>query len=453
VADRRVEITPADDDLCWLTALLPAAQAMAIYHRLSDIAVAVQGADDDRTLPQLRADVLCDLLLESECAAGTPCGPLDPDAPDADEPDSDGLGTDADDDTSAAYQAADSDRESSAAVAGRPEGARWPARQRWPHGVSGIRPVVVLTVPVLSLLGHGDEPADLEGFGPIDIETAKELAAQASSFIRVLTHPETGAVLSVGRDRYRVPADLRTALGIRDETCRFPGCRRRAMRCDVDHARAWERGGRTDIDNLEHLCRKHHRLKHELGWTTAHHGGGVLTWTSPVGLSYRSEPARRVWPPKPKPPRPGPPDREVAATADGPPLLGARPTSRPATRTNLRLSDAPLRCDLPSGPSVLSRGRRVGACPQMRRRAAGQHRCRGTVAAVCGSRPGTRPHGRSDGLIVHCRRQYGNRYGAHAEGDDHVAGRRRGVDPRARRRRSGGQRVGFRAARGQGVPR
>ncbi len=264
LADRHVGVTAADDDLCWLTALLPAAQAMAIYHRLSDLAAAVQGPDEDRTLDQLRADAMCDLLL---------------DVPD-DSPEDD---------------------------AGGPPGAASPR---------GIVPTVVLTVPALALLGHSDEPADLEGFGPIDIETARELAALAPSFIRVLTHPETGAVLSVGRDRYRVPADLKAALAIRDETCRFPGCRRRAVRCDVDHSRAWEHGGGTALDNLEHLCRKHHRLKHEAGWTITHDGGGSLTWISPVGLRYRDEPARYVWPPRPAPPPrlcdPSPPALEAA---------------------------------------------------------------------------------------------------------------------------------------------
>ena len=236
LAARHVAVSPADDDLCWLTALLPAAQAMAIYHRLSDVAARAAGPDEPRTLDQLRADALCDTLLA--CA----------DSPSA------GVG----------------------------------------DGLGGIVPTVVLTVPVLSLLGHCDEPAELEGFGPIDIETARRLASQAPSFIRVLRHPETGAVLSVGRERYRVPADLKTALAIRDETCRFPGCRRRAVRCDIDHAHAWHRNGRTDIDNLEHLCRKHHRLKHEVGWQLEHHGGGRITWTSPTGRHYGTAPAREV---------------------------------------------------------------------------------------------------------------------------------------------------------------
>lgn len=281
LADRRVEVAPAGDDLCWLTALLPAPQAVAIYHKLSDVAAAVQGEDDERTLPQLRADAMCDLLLDPPGAA--------PDAA----PDAVFAGV-----ASGGVSAgATSDECTADETAPLSRVHAWPPRRPMPNGLAGIRPTIVLTVPVLALLGHGDEPADLEGFGPIDIDTARQLAAQAPSFVRVLTHPETGAVLSVGRDRYRVPADLKTALVVRDETCRFPGCRRRATRCDVDHSTAWEHGGRTELCNLAHLCRKHHRLKHELGWTVTHDGGGALTWASPTGRHYRTEPARQVQPP------------------------------------------------------------------------------------------------------------------------------------------------------------
>jgi hypothetical protein len=62
------------------------------------------------------------------------------------------------------------------------------------------------------LLGRDDLPATLDGYGPIDPVTARTLAGHAPSFIRLLTHPETGAVLSVGRDNYRVPQDLKNWL-------------------------------------------------------------------------------------------------------------------------------------------------------------------------------------------------------------------------------------------------
>jgi hypothetical protein len=182
VADRFVEVTPADDDLCWLTALLPAATAMAAYHRLSGLAVAAGGPGDDRTLPQRRADVLADLLLDG--GSGVPSMATSDDEQHDDGQRDEGQSDDAQDDEGQDDDAQDDegldDRDD---AAGAGDGSREPCVPR------GLRPDIVLTVPVLSLLGHGDEPAELEGFGPIDLETARALCAQAPSFVRVLTHP------------------------------------------------------------------------------------------------------------------------------------------------------------------------------------------------------------------------------------------------------------------------
>lgn len=58
---------------------------------------------------------------------------------------------------------------------------------------------MAITVPVMTLLVESDEPATLDGYGPIDLDTAKCLAGSATSCIRVLTHPVTGTVLDVDR--------------------------------------------------------------------------------------------------------------------------------------------------------------------------------------------------------------------------------------------------------------
>nr|WP_249273806.1 HNH endonuclease signature motif containing protein [Agreia sp. VKM Ac-1783] len=155
----------------------------------------------------------------------------------------------------------------------------------------GIRPTVLVTVPALTLLGVSEEPATLEGYGPIDADTARRVAARAPSFFRLLTHPETGTVLSVGRDHYEVPADLRRWLRVRDETCRAPGCNRLARRSDCDHCTDWSAEGLTAHDNLAHLCRGHHSLKHRTDWNYAHRGGGTLEWTSPTKKTYVTHPA------------------------------------------------------------------------------------------------------------------------------------------------------------------
>jgi hypothetical protein len=156
----------------------------------------------------------------------------------------------------------------------------------------GIRPTVIVTVPVLSLLGQSEEPATLDGVVPIDLQTARILAGNAPSFIRVLTHPETGVTLSVGRKLYKTPKDLKTYLLIRDLICRFPGCFQPAARSDLDHTEEWQYGGQTDHTNLAHLCRGHHMIKGETDWTVtqAKDGSGVLTWTTPSGRTRKTYP-------------------------------------------------------------------------------------------------------------------------------------------------------------------
>jgi hypothetical protein len=86
-----------------------------------------------------------------------------------------------------------------------------------------------------------------------------------------------------------VPA-LRVWLRVRDGTCRFPGCNRRAGPCDIDHTHDWALGGPTNHDNLAHLCPGHHTLKGAGGWQVRQTGGGNLEWTSPSGLHYPTEP-------------------------------------------------------------------------------------------------------------------------------------------------------------------
>jgi hypothetical protein len=251
VVDRRVECTGGRDGMAWLSAYLPAVQAVAIFSRLTDAARALQATGEPRTLDQSRADLVATALLDG---SGQRAG----DSPEVDSPE--------------------------LAVLRR------------------IRPRVLVTVPVLTLLGHGHEPAVLDGYGPIDPETARMLTADAPSMTRLLTHPETGAVLSVGRRKYRVPADLRAWLRVRDGTCRFPGCGRSAGSCDLDHTTDWQYGGHTDWHNLAHLCPKHHRLKHDGGWRATQandeDGIGVLTWTAPSGRRYATPPAVQMAPPR-----------------------------------------------------------------------------------------------------------------------------------------------------------
>ena len=57
------------------------------------------------------------------------------------------------------------------------------------------------------------------------------------------------------------------------------------------HIRWWERGGRTDLNNLVLLCFFHHRLVHEHGWSLTREADGAVEWFHPDGTRYRAGPA------------------------------------------------------------------------------------------------------------------------------------------------------------------
>ncbi|WP_104099375.1 HNH endonuclease signature motif containing protein [Cryobacterium sp. M96] len=265
VADRKVVFEPEPDGMASLYWFDSAEKVKAGYDRLTVMGMSLQGPNETRALTQLRADVFEDLILDGVTASG--------------------VG-------------------------------------------KGIRGSVHVTVPVMTLLGHSEEPGHLEGYGPIDPDTAREIAARAPGFIRVLIHPETGVVLSVGRTRYKVPKELRRYLRVRDETCRWPGCRRAATQCDIDHTLDWQFDGLTEHDNLAHLCPADHALKSETRWTYMHLPDGTLKWTSPTGRTFISEPATIIRAPerRPKPePHPGPPPRPSSDARSRPPEANEPP--------------------------------------------------------------------------------------------------------------------------------
>jgi hypothetical protein len=235
---RRVEVEPLADGEAALIIRGPAPAIVAIDHALTAAAVAAHGRPgEDRAVGALRYDIAQDLLLEGIKQASSG----DPDL-------------------------------------------RVPQRK-------GVLPHLYLTVPVLTMLGQGTEPATLEGYGPIDIETARRLAAAAPSLVRILTHPLSGVRLAMDGTAYAVPPGLRRWLQVRDELCRGPGCRRPAHLCDIDHVKEWQHGGGTNEDNLVALCRPDHLLKTFGLWKSQLRADGVLIWTSPWGRTFPSEPA------------------------------------------------------------------------------------------------------------------------------------------------------------------
>ena len=108
---------------------------------------------------------------------------------------------------------------------------------------------------------------------------------------RLVVDPITGTAIDLGRTRYEVSEPLRRWISARDRTCRFPGCRRRATACQVDHIESWDDGGSTDAANLQALCTRHHQLKTHRGWrATRDPDTGRTHWTSPRGRPYVVDP-------------------------------------------------------------------------------------------------------------------------------------------------------------------
>jgi hypothetical protein len=111
-------------------------------------------------------------------------------------------------------------------------------------------------------------------------ETARRLACDAS-VVRILERD--GRPLSVGRRTRSVPPALRRALQNRDRCCRFPGCTQRRF-LHAHHIDHWAHGGPTELANLVHVCRFHHRLLHEGAYTLERTGTrGELRFRRPDG--------------------------------------------------------------------------------------------------------------------------------------------------------------------------
>jgi hypothetical protein len=128
----------------------------------------------------------------------------------------------------------------------------------------GERYQVVVHVDAETLAADAHGRCSLGDGQPLAAETARRLACDAS--VVELREREDGSVLSLGRKRRTVSPALRRALAARDRGCRFPGCDRTRF-VDAHHVEHWARGGETSLENLVLLCRRHHRLVHERGYT------------------------------------------------------------------------------------------------------------------------------------------------------------------------------------------
>jgi Domain of unknown function (DUF222) len=153
------------------------------------------------------------------------------------------------------------------------------------------RPHIEILVPFGTLLGLDEEPAELAGYGPVPASVARRLAADGR-WRRILTDPATGVALEAATRRHDPPAQVSETLIVRDQTCRWPGCRQPARRSHRDHVPKHRPHGITQLMLMAMFCVHHHDLKDFGDWTVTAEPGGVLRFVAPTGHVYYTEPPR-----------------------------------------------------------------------------------------------------------------------------------------------------------------
>jgi hypothetical protein len=138
-----------------------------------------------------------------------------------------------------------------------------------PSVIVRIDPATLAGIPAGSLLDGLDRECSLDDGTPIDPRSVERLLCTARIQALWTRIREDGSVETLGvtdllRDATRAQ---RRALKQRDGRCVFPGCGAAAEWCDAHHLVPNEDLGPTLLANLVLLCRFHHHLVHEGGWT------------------------------------------------------------------------------------------------------------------------------------------------------------------------------------------
>jgi 5-methylcytosine-specific restriction endonuclease McrA len=239
---------PAPDTMAYLTALLPAKEAVAVFKALHDAAATARAVGDERSSDQVKADTLVQRVTGQASAAAVPLE----------------IG------------------------------------------------VVITDTSLIGAPDHGSDhtAAHLEGYGPIPAADVRRWLNEPASrgaavwVRRLFTDPVTDLVTTVDPKRRRFPCAIRDLVVARDQWCRTPWCG--APIRHTDHAKRWAGGGETTPDNAQGLCERCNHAKEAVGWATASYadplGQTVVVTRTPTGAIHRSvaPPALPGWVGRPR---------------------------------------------------------------------------------------------------------------------------------------------------------
>ncbi|GAB2726003.1 HNH endonuclease signature motif containing protein [Nocardioides pakistanensis] len=254
---RRVSMRSDENGMAWMSVSGPLHDVMRADYRLTLIAKRLRELPgEERTVEQIRADLMLDLVLGRATVPAT----------DGELEEAEGSG-------------------------------QSPVE---PHELVGrwARPIINVHAPMPTLMGVSDEPGLMAGGSSIPAELLRRIALDpASTWYRLTFDPRRGDV-ELSTDSYTPTEPIVRQVVARDPECVFPGCVRPATTCECDH-RTPHPVGPTCTGNLQPLCRRHHRVKHSEGFLVRRNLDGSYTWTSRFGVrSHKPAPEfpQVTWP-------------------------------------------------------------------------------------------------------------------------------------------------------------
>ncbi|WP_328530859.1 DUF222 domain-containing protein [Nocardioides sp. NBC_00368] len=156
---------------------------------------------------------------------------------------------------------------------------------------------IVMTADTLT--NNGDQPAMVEGYGPVPATLARDALNDAEVFIRRLFTDPAGQLVAMESRSRKAPDGLAEFITTRDGgICRTNGCD--APIRNIDHIQRHADGGTTSVENLQGLCEQCNQAKEALGWQARPGPDGSITTITPTGHTYTSPPPD-TWRPDPPP--------------------------------------------------------------------------------------------------------------------------------------------------------